>query len=1075
MVNLADAFCARNGDIIDPFEPLTIVVQSLGLGQWLKLRLADQFGIATNVDAVLPATFLWRLYRTLIPDTAHLETSPFDREQLVWRVMRLLDQNPDLSPALSHYLNSPGDPDLRRFQLSSEITLLFDEYLMYRPEWMLEWTEASARPGQAPTGDHAEWQSGLWRLIIEDAQGFEQLHRAALHRSALSRLAANQSNQSPLVDWPRISIFGLSTMPEIQLQTFEALAEHTEVDLYFLNPCEHYWGDIISAKDKARRSIRTLVKPGGHETLTDEDYLEVGNPLLSSLGKQAREYLELLLSSDRIQTFEFFTRFPETTALNRIKNDVLDMTFAGEFGNGCAGEPFSNHDSSIQVHSCHSRLREVEVLHDEILRALTTTPELKLSDIIVMVPDIADYAPFVSSVFGDSLNHRVADLGSLADSPLLDTFMTLLGLPDSRLTGPQVMDLLETPAVMRRFDLDASELEKLSHWVSATGIRWEVNGGTKQAMWDLPPENQNTWQFGLDRLLLGFAMTPDQGPWQSVLPYSTSTSEAELISKLHNVINQLQQYRERLGEAKSIIDWQVLLPGMIKDFMSPTGDEELEIDLLHRVVDGFTQHADLAGFNQPVSREMLAEAFGEALAGDQSRAGFISGGITFATLVPMRSIPFKMICLLGMNDGDYPREKRPHSFDLISVDKPRRGDRSKRLDDRYLFLEALLSAQDCFYVSYVGRGIRDDKVRPPSVVITEWRYYLDQVLETPPFVQHALQPFNPVYYQGDERQSFEQKWYEALQGPTTAEPFISSPLPINQQPDRHFTPVELAAFFRHPGRYFMQQRLGVYLDDTSVDLKDTEAFELDQLESYQLADGALSHLVAGRALADYRDWVLATGQVLAGPVGQQHLDRELQRGQGIYAEVAPRISGTPVMLDTTLHIDEICLDVRASNLFDNGQNEYEAIRYRAGQLNSRHLLEDWIHHLAINSAGQSCYTISIARGPKDDAKVTTLRPVSAQQASEQLTVFIRLFQAGMLAPLFLPPRASHKYSEARFKGDGHELAILRTRQDWETDKAGNEGSDRYWPRLFDISAAFESDFPTQAMNIWTPLLEHVES
>ena len=393
MVNLANAFCARNGDVIDPFEPLTIVVQSLGLGQWLKLRLADQFGIATNVDTVLPATFLWRLYRALIPETANLETSPFDRERLVWRIMRLLEQNPGLSPALSHYLSSPGDADLRRFQLSNEIALLFDEYLMYRPEWMLEWGQATSSPQLAPSGEHAQWQAALWQLILADTQAYQELHRAALHRRALSRLSLNRDEQNPTIAWPRISIFGLSTMPEIQLQTFEALAEHCEVDLYFLNPCEHYWGDIISSKDKARRSIRALVKPEENKSLTDEDYLEVGNPLLSSLGKQAREYLELLLSSDRIATHDYFTHLPETTALNRIKNDVLDMTFAGSFGSFEAGEPFAIRDRSIQLHCCHSRLREVEVLHDEILRSLASDPDLKLSDIIVMVPDIADYAP----------------------------------------------------------------------------------------------------------------------------------------------------------------------------------------------------------------------------------------------------------------------------------------------------------------------------------------------------------------------------------------------------------------------------------------------------------------------------------------------------------------------------------------------------------------------------------------------------------------------------------------------------------------------------------------------------------
>ena len=464
MSELARAFCARNALFNDPFEPLTVVVQSFGLGQWLKLQLSDYHGISSNVDCILPATFLWKLYQSLIPETQRLNESPYDRHRLTWRIMRLLKANPGLAGEIDTYLTGAGDKDLRLHQLAAELALLFDEYLMYRPDWILQWQNQR----RELTG-HEAWQADLWRIIQGDLQGNQGLHRATLHQRVLQSLARQSNSQQPKATRKRISIFGLSTLPPLQLQTFEALAESTEVDIYFLNPCAHYWGDIVSEKDKARRSIRSLLSTD--EPLIDEDYLEVGNPLLSSLGKQGREYLELLLESNQVHSEELFLDLEEDTALDVVKNDILNLTFGGEFGAECQPTQRQFNDTSIQIHICHSRLREVEVLHDQIRHAIKQSPALRLNDILVMVPDVAEYAPFIQSVFSGSLAYRIADRSSVENSTLLSSFMNLLKLPELRLSGPEVMDLLEVPAIMRHFELTQENLETISYWVEESGIR----------------------------------------------------------------------------------------------------------------------------------------------------------------------------------------------------------------------------------------------------------------------------------------------------------------------------------------------------------------------------------------------------------------------------------------------------------------------------------------------------------------------------------------------------------------------------------------------------------------------------
>ena len=1049
---LAAHFCDQNQQFVDPFEAQTVVVQSFGLGQWLKIKLAEHHGISCNVDCVLPATFLWRLYQSVIPDAASLSESPFTSDRLTWRIMRLIKENPGLSSAIDNYLANAGDADLRLNQLSQEIALLFDEYLMYRPNWILDWSkDDTSRDG------HAEWQAKLWKLILDDTTSFKNLHRAALHKEALRQLGTGTHESLPR----KISVFGLSSMPPLQLQTFEALAQHVEVEIYYLNPCAHYWGDIVSVKDKARRSIRSLIEHS--EPLIDEDYLEIGNPLLASLGKQGREYMEMLLESSQVQSEEIFVELPNDSALNHVKNDILDLTFGGEFADTALPTPVDLLDSSIQIHVCHSRMREVEVLHDEILRALKADYDMALNDIIVMVPDITSYAPYIKSVFTRSLSHRVSDQPNL-ESTLINSFLTLLKLPESRFTGPEIIDLLETPAVMRRFELTQHHLETIAHWINESGIRWEVSGEKKASNWQVPGDHHNTWEFGLDRLLLGFAMSSNDGLWQGTLPFDLSPSESQLLGKLCNIIEQLEDYRAKLTEDRSLTEWQELLHGLIDGFFEPRTEEILDLNVIFQAIEKLTADATDSEYTDVVSTPLVSDLLRQAFTSSDSRAGFISGGITFATLVPMRSIPFRMVCLLGMNDGEYPRDIRPHSFDLIADNPAQKGDRSKKLDDRYLFLESLLSAQKLFYVSYIGKGIRDNKDRPPSVVINEWINYLQHVFNNLRPVEHALQPFNPKYFLGDDQQSFHTGWYQALEAEYQPKPFVTNELEADESL-RCSSISQLGSFFRHPGKFFLQQRLGVYLEQDEFTLKDVESFELDNLEKFAIADAALARLVEGSDLNDFRETIKHTGQLLSGKFGEQQLDREIDRASSIYDELTGYLTEVPGNIRTEIQLAGTSLHLHLDNLY--GQ---ELVSYRASQLRARQLLIVWINHLAANASGNEIAStcLSINKGKVETLRIAVL---DSATATDHLTLLLSLYDQGTSKALFLPPSASDAFaSQYQTEPDS---ALSKALKDWHSVQPGAESLDRYWQRLFEAPTAFDEHFQSNAVAVWQPLREAI--
>ncbi len=1058
MTALAGAFCDRNDTVsADPFVPMTVIVQSFGLGQWLKLQLAEHHGIAANIDCKLPATFLWQLYQCLMPELKHLRESPYERHRLIWRIMRLLRSNPGLSGAVKSYLDAPGDADLRLYQLASELTLLLDEYLMYRPDWVHQWTS-----GAGEALGHEQWQRDLWNLVQTDLRDSNYLHRAELHQRAISCLAGDVE-----LPWQRLSIFGLSTMPPLQLETFRAISHLCEVDIYFLNPCEHYWGDIVSPKDLARRSIRGLIATD--ETITDEDYLEIGNPLLSSLGKQGREMLEMLLETPEFQSHELFTPSDTDTALGFVKNDVLALTFGGEFGFGEMPPERPQPDDSLQVHICHSRMREVEVLKDQLLRQIRKDPSIRLSDILVMVPDISEYAPYVHSVFSRELTYRLADTSTIDQSTVLTTFLTLMKLPESRFSGPQVMDLLEVPAIMRKLELLPEDLETISYWINGAGIRWELDGASKAEFWSLPTEEQNSWRFGLDRLLLGFALDEQEDAWQNILPFNIEPSETFLLGRLCDFIDLLASYREKLNVSHTATEWLSLITDLTADFFAPDGNENLDVSQLLEVTEGLVGRAESSGYDQPLSRQLVIHAIEKTLTGTDQRAGFISGGITFATLVPMRSIPFRVICLLGMNDGEYPRDIRPHSFDLIAGSPHRKGDRSKKLDDRYLFLESLLSAEDLFYVSYVGRGIRDDKERPPSVVVQEWLDYLNAVFDQPHIIQHALQPYNVRYFKGDHLQSFNEQWFRALSAdrdPTDVA-FLGRPLPADET-TQLVSISQLGNFYSHPARYFLQRRLGVYLDTESLELADTESFELDHLERFQLADAALRHLVDGNDPIDFQERILRSGRVLPGEVGRQHLEREMQRARNVMEEVSPYLTGERRQLNLDIKVAADRLKFSPPNLYGD-----HLVHYRAGKLRARQRMEGWVSHLAMNIAEPGTRSVFIFRGDKDEAATEHLAPMERDVAEALLTRLADGYHTGIVTPPFAPAEACYDYTTTLMKYGDPNRALQKTRGNWERDQPGAEGGDRYWQRLFRTPEAFDDRFAESAVDLWQPILERI--
>ena len=488
----------------EPLSPLcreTVVVPHPGVGRWLGLRLAERLGICANVEFPLPAAFIWRVLREFLGELP--EANRFEPGVLTWGILRGLHElrdDPRFGP-VRRYLRD-GDP-IKGYELAGRLALLFDRYLVYRPDWIAAWEGGrSATPGD-------DWQAALWRYLV-GSQGTEaDSHWVRLleHFFARSQGAEVRPNGLPR----RIALFGVPSLSPGYLQVLGRLSHFMEIHLFLLNPCQAYWTEITDPREKERRE---LAADGG------ELYLEVGNPLLASLGRQGRDFFAALLEFDAGQTEERFEPADDDTLLGRLQNDILDLRDPADE----PPRPLPAGDLSLQIHACHSPLREAEALYDRLLELFERFPDLRPADVLVMTPEMDSYAPALEAVFAEpgdrpAIPFRLSDRPLVAESPLVGAFFQLLEIPHSRYELPRLAALLEIPAVARRFDLSEDEVARALRWLDEAGVRWGRDAAFR-ARRGLPPLAQNSWRFGLDRLLLGYALPGgEERLFAGILPY----------------------------------------------------------------------------------------------------------------------------------------------------------------------------------------------------------------------------------------------------------------------------------------------------------------------------------------------------------------------------------------------------------------------------------------------------------------------------------------------------------------------------------------------------------------------------
>ena len=1035
----------------NPFVPEIIVVPTYAMSRWLNLRIAQQQGIAANIYYPKVSEWIWGVAATNLADLPHKD--PYSRTELAWQIFTALPEmlRQAAFSSLRRYLDD-DQTGIKRWQLAQRVAESFDRYQTYRPELIRGWSD----------GTDNQWQAMLWRKISAAGKG---PHRVDIMASLVEHLA-DENTEIKLPQ--RTSLFTMSSLAPAAIELIHALAQRCEIFLYQHSPTNQYWADLVTEKAKVKQRLQNPA---------DAEYLDTGNSLLASWGRQGQAMQDLLLDLGPVTGSESeHNRLPGTAStLQCLQTSLFNL------------EPPAVEtviDDSVSVQICHSPMRECQVLHNHLLQLLDRHPDLSTEDILVMVPEISRYAPYIEAVFQhDESNRRpnlawnISDISIRDDHPLVKTFLLLLKLPGSRFTRSEVLAFLECAEIRRRFGIDDHMLKHIYRLVESAQVRWGIDADQRQAL-GLPAIHENTWQQAWDRFFAGYAMTGDE-LWRGISPITEVDTEAGIaISHFRHLFERLTSWHLILEETASGKVWQRRLHQLVDEFFTPSVSTD---ELLLPLRDAISELGQSG--STELSHALVVYWMAKQLELNQQPGRLYSGGVTFCGMQPMRNIPFPVICVLGMQDGAFPRRDYSSEFDLMHP-AWRPGDPLTADEDRYLMLETLLCARRYLYFSYCGRSLKDNSECQPSVLLRELLDYIDTCFQTDDKGRmaseqitrvHPMQAFSARNFEPDAY-GYDRYWYDTShylessessdQGPAWCQQAIE--LTFDSEPAINLD--ILKRFFGHPIRFFFNTRLGIGIPADHV-TDDEESFSLQGLQKWELARRIADDCLAGR-------------QSDAAKFSAQGL---LPHGSAATGEWLSMRREYKVLLDQLSHFRDAQPLTRSAEceletgltLFGEVGACYPGIglmHFTASKtVKSRSVMSLWLDHLALCATGQLAPT-ECSQLLTPVAKGLRFETIDAPSAKQILATYVTLFRQGQAYPLPVFPETSYVWASHT----DPDVAMSKALACWHGNQYRNappgERDDAFIRLALQQNPAKPLDdplFKDCARQIYLPVIEHI--
>ena len=1082
----------------DPFASELVVVPARGMERWLSQRLSHVLGAGPSGDGVCAAV-AFRTPGSLVAEiTGTRDDDPWAPDALAWPLLEVLDGCLDepWAETLARHLGhgqTGEEADLRlgrRFSAARRLAGLFASYAGQRPSLVTDWSEGRDTDGAGgPLAADLAWQPELWRRLVERVDAPSPIER---HRHTVETLREDPE----AFDLPtRLSLFGHTRLSVTEIDLLTALAAERDVHIWLPHPSPALWDRLGGRRGAVNRA-------------GDDSHRAVRHPLLSSLGRDTRELQAALALTDPAADTEEPLAAPPDTLLGWLQADLSADDLRP------AGRTLAPGDRSIQVHACHGVARQVDVLREVLLGLLADDPELEPRDVLVMCPDIDTYAPLIEAGFGlgevvgDSghpahrLRVRLADRSPVQTNPLLAVARALLDVAGGRAPATQVLDLARSEPVRRRFGFSDDDLEQLDTWARESGVRWAFDADHR-AEFGLSTYVANTWEFGLDRLLAGVALSDDSSAWlDRALPLDdVGSAQVDLVGRLTEYVDRLRAATDRLTGTHPLDHWLAALDDGVASLTAVSsldgwqpGQVQRELGRVRRAATGLGD-VDL---RLPDVRSLLSDR----LAGRPTRANFRTGTLTVCTMVPMRSVPHRVVCLLGLDDGVFPRQGSVDGDDVLARD-PLTGERDARSEDRQLLLDAILAATQTLVITYTGANEFSGQPRPPAVPLGEVLDALDGTASTGDnrsvaeavTVRHPLQPFDAKNVSPGELVpgatfSFDTAaaaGARAAAGPRSAPvSFLDAPLDSTTPGDVALA--DLVRFWGDPIKGFLgRDGVDVALAADEDQPEDALPVEIDNLAQWAVGDRVLTDLMAGLdpSVVKQREW--RRGELPPGQLGWRMLGQILDRARPLQQAAAALRVTPPRAVDVAVDLGG------GRRLVGTVPEVYgdRLVPVHYSRLGAKHRIASWVQLLALTVSDEdrnwTAHTVGRPHSRARDAVATSFLGPLDHTASEVLRDLVALRDHGMRAPLPLPLKASLGYARARRTRADIPDALLKAGYDWKDSRFPGEQSEpaalKIWGRLGEPPEVRETppageEFPGEtgrfgalAMRVWSPLIE----
>jgi len=1054
--NTENLLCALARDIkhSDPLEKKWIVTSGRGIRVWIKQKLADLFGVSANLNFMSPEQAVWSFADSINLSSHTFSRNPFSKERMAWKIRQVLpelyQENPEIFRMIGPFL-SEEDP-LKRIQLCWEIAQTFDGYLHYRPELLENWENGL----NSETSGDEEWQAHLWRRISS------LLPSPSLHK-------LSQENNFAQVAPPKLFLFYFCPTSPVHLQAFAKYSSKHSLYTYFLQPTDQYWSEVLSNKEQLQRQSENRTG--------NDNYLELGPPLLGALGKS---WQKLIFQLENFHAYNptFITNevanTPNSKVLGILQKVLLEMPEKKDI----EPQTYQEEDSSLQIHSTHGPQREIEILHDFLLDQFNQDPSLKPCEILVLCPNLQKYSALIEAIFDNpeqaknKIPYGLCDRKWRSESRVIDTFYHILEFVESRATARDFYTLLSRPAVRNKFKLEEKDLELIRWWIDQTNIVWGYDGSHKKSI-NLPDIDENTWQQGIDRMLLGFCGGSSQiKGFEDLEPFNEIEGEKLVIlSQFIEALSSLKALHDECSKVRKPSEWQHTLENFcIQPFFIE--DEESHSDLVEIrksigfLTDETLEHLDVEPLS--VIRFHLEKTLNEK----SLVSRHLTYGVTFASLRSARGIPAKVICLLGMNGGEFPSTSIPSSFDLCRK-APKYSDRNSTEEDRLLVLEAILCARKTLYISYQGQSNKNNSTVPPSVVIEEILDQINDLINFPSqggpsnaldayVINHPLQLFSRNYFLPVNEPMHSEQFFTKYGCRSFSKTAWKGAIALSKEPKfpGEFCPKklenvsvgsqvvslkDLAFFWKSPCKYFLENVLLTTTREEKALLPENERLGNSPLQDSSIKRDLITRFLDGENLQNAYQDLRKKNLLPPGQIGKALYASLVGELRGIFDRSPPdferKTDKTP--LDITLHGLNIKGDL--GPFYDN-----TFFLLQGSKLKGKHCIEGFIFHIINNIYGPAPGNSKTLIGGID--KSFQFKSISPNQGQVILSRMIGFFKEGIQKPIpffanasmaWLEQTVNHRTQKAR-SNSLHPIDFAK--KNWINEKGG-EGHE-FATRLF---------------------------